>query len=152
MKYETESLLLAKRRETASLVMQHLMQVGKWSDIYKFLIKNGYCPVNDDQDEQKNKRVLVDLDTSIMALLIYLNYSLNKEGHTIGSLAKAMDGSDYNARKARERKIMRTLQTIAGYEVIDFYRDSHKGERNCIRIEATNLLIDFVENHLFKKL
>lgn len=151
MEYKSEVLSLAKKRETTLLVTNYLKQNGKWSHIHKFLIEKGYNPEEDQEEEQKNKRVLVDQDTTTMAMLIYFHYGLGLEAHTVGSLARAMDGSSYNARKARERKIMRTLKAIAGYDIIDFYRDTHKGERNCIRIEATDLLLEFIENHFFNR-
>lgn len=136
------------QRKTGYLALSYLRQTGKWSEIYQYLISNGY-KLQDEEEEQKSKRALMDQDTMTMALLVYLNNAFDKPTHTVSSLSKAMDNSDYNARKAMERWVSRTIRSIAGYQIIDFYIDQHQGERTCIRLEATDLLINFIENHLF---
>lgn len=145
MKMEQEQ---TKQQMAFSSTVSLMTQISKWGRIRPFLHEQGYVPESEDL-ETKSKRSLVDTDTMIMCMLIYFRHSLGKELYTVGSLAEAMDGSSYNARKAREGKIKRTLSTIAGYQVIDFYRDQHRGKRECIRIEATDLLITFIEDHFF---
>ncbi|MBK8453030.1 MAG: hypothetical protein WAQ53_02055 [Thiofilum sp.] len=150
MTTEQDESALAQKKATALLVLHYLQQEAQWADIYPFILSRGYQKVANPEELQM-KRALTDHDTCIMAMLIYLHYSLAKETHTVSSLAKAMDNSSLNARKARERKILRALKMIAGYQLIDFYRDTHQGERTCIRIEANDLLIEFLENHFFKR-
>lgn len=150
MTIEQNKLASEPKQATAFLVLHYLQQEAYWADIYSFILSRGYQKAANLEEELQMKRALTDHDTCIMAMLIYLHYSLAKETHTVSSLAKAMDNSSLKARKARERKILRVLKMIAGYQLIDFYRDTHKGDRECIRIEANDLLIEFLENHFFK--
>ena len=145
MKMEQEH---TKKQLAISSTVSLITQLSKWGGIYLFLREQGYVLEAEDL-EAKSKRSLVDTDTMTMSMLIYLRHSLGQELYTVGSLAEAMDGSSYNARKAREGKIKRTLSAIAGYQIIDFYRDQHRGKRECIRIEATDLLINFIEDNFF---
>ena len=127
-----------------------LTQIIKWSNVYSFLLEEGYTPDSENQ-ELKSKKCLVDHDTMVMCMFIYLKqkFSPDEEQYTVGSLAHTMVGSSYNARKACEGKIKRALIAIAGYQIVDFYRDQHRGQRECIRIEATDLLVEFMENMFF---
>lgn len=149
MENDPEKLSMARRRQATSLTLAYLRQTGKWSKIYPFLMEKGYVIEGSADDEQKSKRCLLDQDTTIIAMLIYLAFSSKKPSYTVGSLAKALDNSSHNAKKAMERKVSRLLISIAGYQIIDFYKDTHKGDRECIRIEATDLLIEFIEQHFF---
>lgn len=151
MATEQDESALTQKKATALLVLNYLQQEAQWADIYQFILSRGYQKVANSEAELQMKRALTDHDTCIMAMLIYLHYNLGREVHTVSSLAKAMDNSSLNARKARERKILRALKMIAGYQLIDFYRDTHRGDRTCIRIEANDLLIEFLENHFFKR-
>lgn len=127
-----------------------LTQITKWSNVYSFLLEQGYIPEPENQ-ELKSKKCLVDNDTMVMCMYIYMKqkFSPNEEQYTVGSLANTMVGNSYNARKACEGKIKRALIAIAGYQIVDFYRDQHRGQRECIRIEALPLLVDFMDNNFF---
>jgi len=127
-----------------------LTQIIKWPNVYSFLLEQGYTPDPENQ-ELKSKKCLVDNDTMVMCMYIYMkkNLSPNEDQYTVGSLAHTMVGNGYNARKACEGKIKRALTAIAGYQIVDFYRDQHIGKRECIRIEATELLVDFMEDNFF---
>lgn len=151
MTMEQDEQASRKKQATTLLVLNYLQQEAHWANIYNFIISRGYQKAINSEEELQMKRALTDHDTCIMAMLIYLHYSLAKEVHTVSSLAKAMDNSSLKARKARERKILRVLKVIAGYQLIDFYRDTHQGDRTCIRIEPNDLLIEFLENHFFNK-
>ncbi len=131
-----------------------LMQVSKWSSIYDYLIEEGYDIRNQSESEQseetKSHRSLRDIDTMIMCLFIYTRHVYGKENYTVSSLAKAMSSKDYNERKACEGRIKRTLSSIAGYQIVDFYRDQHQGKRECIRLEGTDLLFNFLETKFYE--
>lgn len=152
MKDNPEKIAEARKQITRQNVVQHLRSISKWgSKIYPFVLENGYCSDQEKKEEKKSKRALNGQYAATLSLLLYHRYATYDEAFTVRSLAKAIDGEDVNSRKAQERQIMRLLQSTACYQLIDFYRDTHQGNRECIRIEPTELLINFFENCFFKK-
>lgn len=131
---------------TAKLVLQFLMQIGRWSQIYPYLEKNGY---QKKPNEKPHKKALLDNETAIICLVIYTNLYYENERFSVRSLAKQLDSTDEKATNAKARKVRRLLSSIEQYNIINFYTDKHEGNRQCIRVEATDLLINFIETHLF---
>lgn len=130
----------------AEMVLQYLLQVSKWSEIYSYLKKNGY---EEKSNEKINKKALLDNETAIICLVVYVKLRYENETFTVRSLAKQLDSSDEKSTLAKARKIRRLLDTISQYNIIDYYTDSHKGDRTCIKIEATDSLIVFIETLFF---
>lgn len=130
-------------------IVKYLLNITRWGKrISPFLKENGYHSNQSEDEEKKSLRSLHDSDTAIMALLVGHRHYAKLYPFTVSSLAKAMDNSSFDARKAMERKVRRKIESIAGYGIIDFER-SQQGDRPCILIQPTDLLLDFFENHFF---
>ena len=150
MKEDSEKRKAIKTEQTRRQVMDQLLSNSRWGrKIYPFLLHKNYQPEQDTKEEKKSLRALNGQDFTTMALLLYQHHVTGGEPFTVRSLAKVMDGSDENTRKAQERQIMRLLKATAGYQLIDFYRTSHQGYRECIHILPGEMLIDFLENYFF---
>lgn len=134
--------------KTLSHAVDHLRQVGKWSELYPYLIENGY---EKKYGERINKNNLLDSETKDICLVLYTHLFSGKEPFTIRSLSKIIASSDENSRIAKSRKIKRLLESVEQYNIIEYYKDTHKGNRECTRIEPTDLLINFIELHFFNK-
>ena len=150
MKEDPEKRKAIKKVQTLEQVVAQLFSNSRWGcKIYPFLLGRGYQPEQDEREEKKSLRALNGQDFATMALLLYHRQAVYDEPFTVRSLAKAMDNSDDNARKAQERQVMRLLKATAGYQLIDFYRAQHKGHRECIHVVPDDALIDFLENDFF---
>ncbi len=131
------------------LLLDYLLSISRWRrKIYLFLQEKGYQPEQTEAEEKKSLRSLNNTDTAIMAALVSHRHYTNLPPFTVSSLAKAMDNSSFDARKAMERKVRRKIEAIAGYAIIDF-EWSQQGNRPCIIIQPTDLLLDFFENKFF---
>lgn len=93
--------------EASSRVVEKLLQLAKWSDIYPYLLENGYIPASQGTEKQA-KRALVDLDTYVVALLLCHKFFEGGEPFTLRSLSMAMDGEDFNSIKAMEKRLLRS--------------------------------------------
>ena len=134
---------------TQDKLLDYLLTISRWGkEIYPFLKEQGYRSDQTESDEKKSLRSLHDTDTTIMAVLVCHRHYENLSPFNVSSLAKVMDSSSFDARKAMEMKIKRTLKSIAGYGLIDF-EWSQYGNRPFIMIQPTDLLLDFFENKFF---
>lgn len=134
--------------DTPAKALKLLLQLSKWGEIHPFLLENGYLP-QAPNTEKHCKRVLVDLDTFVVALLLYGRYSDGGDHYTLRSLATALDDADFNATKAMEKKLKLLFERVEIYQIINVYKDIHQGKRECLRIEATPKLVQFIESKLF---
>lgn len=131
------------------LAINQLLQLSRWSRVYPYLLEQGYSK-NIPNRERISKRALVDLDTFVIALLLYNNYVSGNAPYTLRSLAKALDGEDFNSIKSMEKKLKLLFEKISNYKIINTYKDTHIGKRECTRIEPTQTLINFIETQCFK--
>ena len=135
-----------KKLPIANLALQYLIQESRWNLIYQHILDNGY---EKKPNEKPNRKALLDSETLTICLVIYTSLRYKNELFTIRSLARQLDSSDKKATLSKARKIKRLLDSIKQYKIIKYYVDEHKGERKCIRIEATELLIAFIEEQFF---
>lgn len=133
--------------EASSRVVEKLLQLAKWSDIYPYLLENGYAPASQGTEKQA-KRALVDLDTYVVALLLCHKFFDGGEPFTLRSLSMAMDGEDFNSIKAMEKRLRLLIERLERFNIIRFYKDTHRGKRECWRIEATPTLVNFIETRI----
>lgn len=128
-------------------VIGQLVQLAKWDGLYAYLLKSGYVPTNTGLERQ-SKRALRDLDTYVVSLLLCDKYCDGAKPFTLRSLAMAIDGEDFNSIKAREKKLKLLFERLEMFEIINFYKDIHQGNRECWRIEARSKLINFIKTEL----
>lgn len=125
-------------------IMEKIIQLAKWGGIYPYLLESGYTPASEGTEKQA-KRALVDLDTYLVALLICHKSYDGGEAFTLRSLSMVMDGDDFNSIKAMEKRLKLLFERVERFNIINFYKDTHRGKRECWRIEATPTLMTFME-------
>lgn len=131
------------------LLLDYLLSISRWRrEIQSYLQEKGFQSDQTETEEKKSLRSLYDTDTAIMAALVSHRHYTSLPPFTVSSLAKAMDNSSFDAKKAMERKVRRKIESIAGYAIIDF-EWAQQGNRPCIMIQPTELLLDFFENKFF---
>lgn len=129
-------------------VTQLLLQLAQWGDIYPFLLEEGHTPGLANREKQ-SKRALVDLFTFTVAMLVYRRSFLDDEPYTLRSLAKALDGEDFNSIKAMEKRLKLVFERVEVFELFHVYNGTHCGKRKCLRIDAGPRLNKFLTTKCF---
>lgn len=135
------------KSELSAKVLKQLLQLARWNGVYEYLLELGYTPVKSGAEKQSLK-ALRDTDTYIVSLYLSDRYCDGGELFTLRSLAIAMDGKELNAIKAREKRLKLLFERLERFQLINFYKDIHNGDRVCWRVEPTSKLINFMKTRL----